>query len=180
MISARPSYTCLILLPLMLCCPWLIPQTHASLDEARTSKSELLYNLALLSQTPNRPRQEIYTVCAFEEDIGHLKATSLESQKLQQSQIFLVTLKTQADVKRCNLLYIQDVISQKPLELQQIIQKESVLTVVHQGNKFAEFGHVEISEQEKRYQFVLHLGSAKQAGIVFDSRLIKLANNLIQ
>lgn len=180
MMSAHPSHSCLILLPLMLCGPWLITQANASLDETRTSKSELLYHLAILSQTPNRPRQEIYTVCAFEEDIVHLKATSLESQKLQQSQIFLVTLKTQADVKHCNLLYIQNVVSQKPLELQQIIQKESVLTIVHHGNRFAEFGHVEISEQEKRYQFALHLGSAKQAGIVFDSRLIKLANNLIQ
>lgn len=179
MISARQSCFFPRLL-LLLLYPCFIQQAHASVEESRTSKSELLYNLALLSQTPYRPRQEIYTVCAFEEDIGHLKATSLESQKLQQSPIFLVTLKTQADVKRCNLLYIQDVVSQKPLELQQIIQKESVLTVVHQGNKFAEFGHVEISELDKRYQFMLRLGAAKQAGIVFDSRLMKLATNLIQ
>ncbi len=88
-------------------------------------------------------------------------------------------MKAPTDVKRCNLLYIQDYGAQKPLELQQIIQKESVLTVVYNGNKFSEYGHVEISEQDKRYQFALHLTSAKQAGIVFDTRLMKLATNIV-
>lgn len=145
----------------------------------RETKSELIVNLALLSQAPNRPKQDTYVICAFEEDIGHLKAAALESQKLQNLQIFLVTVKASSDVKRCNLLYIQDYEAQKPLELQQVIQKESVLTVVHNGNKFSEYSHVEISEQDKRYQFALNLTSAKQAGIVFDTRLIKLATNII-
>jgi len=148
-------------------------------EAVRETKSELIVNLALLSQAPNRQLQDTYAICAFEEDIGHLKAAALESQKLQNLQIFLVTVKTSSDVKRCNLLYIQDYEAQKPLELQQVIQKESVLTVVHSGNKFSEYSHVEISEQDKHYQFALHLTSAKQAGIVFDTRLIKLATNII-
>jgi hypothetical protein len=152
---------------------------QAGPEQTRETKSELLFNLALLSQMPNRQAQDTYAICAFEEDIGHLKATAIESQKLQTLQIFLVTVKTPADVKRCNLLYIQDYSTQKPLELQQIIQKESVLTVVYSGNKFSEYGHVEISEQDKHYQFALHLTSAKQAGIVFDTRLMKLATNII-
>jgi len=53
------------------------------------------------------------------------------------------------------------------------------LTVVYNGNKFSEYGHVEINEQDKHYQFALHLTSAKQAGIVFDTRLMKLATNII-
>lgn len=148
-------------------------------EEVRETKSELIVNLALLSQAPNRQLQDTYVICAFEEDIGYLKAAALESQKLQNLQIFLVTVKASNDVKRCNLLYIQDYEAQKPLELQQVIQKESVLTVVHSGNKFSEYSHVEISEQDKRYQFALHLTSAKLAGIVFDTRLIKLATNII-
>lgn len=152
---------------------------QAGPEQTRETKSELLFNLALLSQMPNRQTQDTYAICAFEEDIGHLKATALESQKLQNLQIFLVTVKAPADVKRCNLLYIQDYSTQKSLELQQIIQKESVLTVVYNGNKFSEYGHVEISEQDKHYQFALNLSSAKQAGIVFDTRLIKLATNII-
>lgn len=153
--------------------------SQAGPEQTRETKSELLFNLALLSQMPNRQPQDTYAVCAFEEDIGHLKATALESQKLQNLQIFLVTVKAPTDVKRCNLLYIQDYGAQKPLELQQIIQKESVLTVVYNGNKFSDYGHVEISEQDKRYQFSLHLTSAKQAGIVFDTRLMKLATNIV-
>lgn len=152
---------------------------QAGPEQTRETKSELLFNLALLSQMPNRQAQDTYAICAFEEDIGHLKATAIESQKLQTLQIFLVTVKAPADVKRCNLLYIQDYSTQKPLELQQIIQKESVLTVVYNGNRFSEYGHVEISEQDKHYQFALHLTSAKQAGIVFDTRLMKLATNII-
>lgn len=148
-------------------------------EEARETKSELIVNLALLSQAPNRQMQDTYVICAFEEDISHLKAAALESQKLQNLQIFLVTVKTNSDVKRCNLLYIQDYEAQKPLELQQVIQKDSVLTVVHTGNKFSEYSHVEISEQDKHYQFALHLTSAKLAGIVFDTRLIKLATHII-
>lgn len=164
---------------LLLLCMSIAHLALAGTEQVRETKSELLFNLALLSQAPNRQTQDTYVICAFEEDIGYLKATALESQKLQNLQIFLVTAKTAADIKRCNLLYIQDYDAQKPLELQQIIQKESVLTVVHSGNRFSEHSHVEISEQDKRYQFALHLTSAKQAGIVFDTRLMKLATNII-
>lgn len=152
---------------------------QAGTEQVRETKSELIFNLALLSQAPNPRAQDTYVICAFEDDIGYLKATALESQKLQNLQIFLVTVKTATDVKRCNLLYIQDHTPQKPLELQQVIQKDSVLTVVHSGNKFSEHSHVEISEQDKRYQFALHLTSAKQAGIVFDTRLMNLATHII-
>lgn len=147
--------------------------------DMRETTSELIYNFALLSQTPNRLPQEAYNICAFEEDIGYLQSTTLESQKLQNLPVFLLSLKTIADVKRCNLLYIQDFIPQKPLELQQSIQKEVVLTVVHAGNKFADYGHVVINAQEKRYQFDLRIQPAKQTGIMFDARLLKLATNII-
>ncbi len=167
---------CRIGLILLLCMATL---AQAEPEEVRETKSELIANLALLSQAPGRQKQDTYVICAFEEDVGHLKAGALESQKMQNLQVFLVTVKASNEVKRCNLLYIQDYEAQKPLELQQVIQKESVLTVVHNGNKFSEYSHVEISEQDKRYQFALHLTSAKQAGIVFDTRLIKLATNII-
>jgi hypothetical protein len=147
--------------------------------DMRETTSELIYNFALLSQTPNRVTQDAYHICAFEEDIGYLQSSTLESQKLQNLPVFLLPLKTIADVKRCNLLYIQDFIPQKPLELQQSIQKEVVLTVVHAGNKFADNGHVVINAQDKRYQFDLRIQPAKQAGIVFDARLLKLATNII-
>lgn len=153
--------------------------TQAGTEAVRETKSELIFNLALLSQAPNRQVKDTYVICAFEEDIGYLKATALESQKLQNLQLFLITVKAPADVNRCNLLYIQDYDAQKSLELQQVIQKESVLTVVHNGNKFSEYSHVEITEQDKHYQFALHLTSAKLAGIVFDTRLMKLATNII-
>ena len=148
-------------------------------QDMRESTSELVYNFALLSQTPNRPSQEAYNICAFEEDLAYLLPTRLETQKIQNSQIFLLPLKALADVKRCNLLYIQDFMLQKPLELQQLIQKEAVLTVVHAGNKFSDYGHVIINAQDKRYQFDLRIQPAKQAGIVFDARLMKLATNII-
>jgi hypothetical protein len=148
-------------------------------QDMRETTSELVYNLGLLSQTPTRLIQEAYNICAFEEDIGYLQPTTLESQKIQNFQVFLLPLKTAADVKRCNLLYIQDFVAQKPLELQQLIQKDVVLTVVHSGNKFSEYGHVVITAQEKRYQFDLRMQAAKQAGIVFDTRLMKLATNII-
>lgn len=153
--------------------------SQAGTEQVRETKSALLFNLATLSQAPNRPVQETYAICAFEEDIGYLKATTLESQKLQNLQIFLITLRAPAEAKRCNLLYIQDYVAQKPLELQQTIQKDAVLTVVYVGNSFSEYGHVEINEQDKHYQFALHLSSAKQAGIVFDTRLMSLATNII-
>lgn len=156
-----------------------IHMAQAQTEDVRATKSELIFNLALLSQAPNRPQQDTYIICAFEEDIAHLKATTIESQKLQKLQIFLVTVKSLADVKGCNLLFIQDYVVQKTLELRQIIQKDSVLTVVHRSNKFSEYSHVEISEQDKHYQFALHLTSAKLAGLVFDTRLIKLATNII-
>jgi hypothetical protein len=147
--------------------------------DMREITSELIYNLALLSQAPNRLPQEAYNICAFEEDIGYLQSSTFESQKLQNLPLLLLPLKTIADVKRCNLLYIQGFIPQKPLELQQSIQKEGVLTVVHAGNKFTEHGHVVINAQDKRYQFDLRIQPAKQAGIVFDTRLLKLATNII-
>jgi len=103
MISVRR--TCLLLPLLSIGAPAL---SEAGPEQARETKSELLFNLALLSQMPNRQAQDTYAICAFEEDIGHLKATALESQKLQSLQIFLVTVKAPTDVKRCNLLYIQD------------------------------------------------------------------------
>lgn len=174
MISIRR--TCVLLLLLSM---GITNTAHAITEEVRATKSELIFNLALLSQAPNRPQQDTYVICAFGEDIVHLKATTLESQKLQNLQIFLVTVKSPTDVKRCNLLFIQDYDVQKTLELQQIIQKDSVLTVVHRNNKFSEYSHVEISEQDKHYQFALHLTSAKLAGLVFDTRLIKLATNII-
>jgi hypothetical protein len=147
--------------------------------DMRETTSELIFNLALLSQTPNRLPQETYNICAFEEDIGYLQSSTLESQKLQNVPLFLLPLKTIADVKRCNLLYIQDFIPQKPLELQQSIQKESILTVVQGTNKFSDYGHVVIHAQDKRYQFDLRIQPAKQAGLVFDARLLKLATNII-
>ncbi|MGQ2965699.1 YfiR family protein [Methylophilus sp.] len=147
--------------------------------DMRETTSELIFNLALLSQTPNRLPQESYNICAFEEDIGYLQSSTLESQKLQNLPLFLLPLKTIADVKRCNLLYIQDFIPQKPLELQQSIQKDAVLTVVHGSNKFSDYGHVVIHAQDKRYQFDLRIQPAKQAGLVFDARLLKLATNII-
>lgn len=147
--------------------------------DMRETTTELIYNFALLSQTPDRLPLEAYHICAFEEDLGYLQSTTLESQKLQNLSVFLVPLKTIADVKRCNLLYIQDFTPQKPLELQQSIQKDAVLTVVHTGNKFAEHGHILVSNQDKRYQFDLRIQPAKQAGIVFDARLLKLATNII-
>lgn len=147
--------------------------------DMREITSELIYNFALLSQAPNRLPQEAYNICAFEEDIGYLQSSTFESQKLQNLPLLLLPLKTIADVKRCNLLYIQGFIPQKPLELQQSIQKEGVLTVVHAGNKFTEHGHVVINAQDKRYQFDLRIQPAKQAGIVFDTRLLKLATNII-
>lgn len=151
----------------------------AASQDMREITSELIYNFALLSQTPNRIIQEAYNVCAFEEDIVHLQAATLESQKIQNVPVFLVPLKATTDVKRCNLLYIQAYVPQKPIELQQSIQKDVVLTVVHATNKFTEHGHVVISAQDKRYQFDLRIQPAKQAGIVFDARLLKLATNII-
>ena len=148
-------------------------------QDMREITSELIYNFALLSQTPNRTLQDAYNICAFEEDIGYLQSSTLQSQKLQNLQVSLLPLKTIAEVKRCNLLYIQDFVVQKPLEFQQSIQKDVVLTVVHNGNKFADYGHVVISAQDKRYQFDLRIQPAKQAGIVFDARLLKLATNII-
>lgn len=148
-------------------------------QDMREITSELIYNFALLSQTPNRTLQDAYNICAFEEDIGYLQSSTLQSQKLQNLQVSLLPLKTIADVKRCNLLYIQDFVVQKPLELQQSIQKDVVLTVVHTGNKFADYSHVVISAQDKRYQFDLRIQPAKQAGIMFDARLLKLATNII-
>ncbi len=155
------------------------PALHAGTEEARESKSALIFNLALLSQSAPRQNQDAYAVCAFEEDIAYLKAPTLAAHTLPNQQIILLTVKTPSEVKRCNLLYIQDYSGQKPLELQQVIQKESVLTVVYNGNKFSEYGHVEISEQDNRYQFALHLTPAKQSGIVFDTRLMKLATHII-
>lgn len=174
MISVRTTRLWLLLISLCFA-----PALAAGTDETRESKSDLMFNLALLSQVPSRPAQESYAVCAFEEDIGYLKAIALESQKLQSQQILLITAKTLADIKHCNLLYIQDYSPQKPLELQQIIQKESVLTVVFHGSRFSEYGHVVINEQDKHYQFALNLAAAKAAGIVFDTRLMKLATNLL-
>lgn len=156
-----------------------ISALQAGTEDTRDSKSELIFNLALLSQSPTRQNQDAYAVCAFEEDIAYLKAPTLAAQTLPNQQIILLTVKSPGEVKRCNLLYIQDYSGQKPLELQQVIQKESVLTVVYNGNKFAEYGHVEISEQDNRYQFALHLTPAKQSGIVFDTRLMKLATHII-
>lgn len=147
--------------------------------DTREITSELIYNFALLSQTPNRTLQDAYNICAFEEDIGYLQSSTLQSQKIQNLQVSLLPLKTITDVKRCNLLYIQDFVVQKPVDLQQSIQKDVVLTVVHAGNKFAEYGHVVISAQDKRHQFDLRIQPAKQAGIVFDARLLKLATNII-
>lgn len=160
---------------------WLMTASisQAAPQEARDATSELIYNFALLSLSPHRPAQEAYNICTFEEDAGYLEPTKLESQKIQNLQIFLMPIKGIADVKRCNLLYIQDFTPQRALELQQSIQKEAVLTVVHAGNKFSEHGHVVINAHDKRYQFELRMQSAKQAGIVFDARLMKLANNII-
>lgn len=143
------------------------------------STSELIYNFALLSQTPSRPLQETYYLCAFEEDAPSLDQASIETQKIQNTAVVLLTVRTLSDIKKCNLLYIQNFTSSKTLELQQIIQKEAVLTVVHAGNKLAEVAHIVISAQDKRYQFELRMPPAKQAGIVFDARLMKLANNII-
>lgn len=151
----------------------------AATQDMREITSELIYNFALLSQTPNRIIQEAYNICAFEEDIIYLQATTLESQRIQNVPVFLVPVKANADVKRCNLLYIQAYVPQRPLELQQSIQKDVVLTVVHAPNKFTEHGHVVINAQDKRYQFDLRIQPAKQAGIVFDARLLKLATNII-
>lgn len=151
----------------------------AASQDMREITSELIYNFALLSQTPNRALHEAYHICAFEEDIGYLQSSTLESQKIQTFPVFLLPVKAIADVKRCNLLYIQDYVPQKPLELQQTIQKDSVVTVVHASNRFTEHGHVVISALDKRYQFDLRIPPAKQAGIVFDARLLKLATNII-
>jgi hypothetical protein len=167
-------------LPLTLCLATASVSWAASApQDMREITSELIYNFALLSQTPNRTLQDAYNICAFEEDIGYLQSSTLQSQKLQNLQVSLLPLKTIAEVKRCNLLYIQDFVVQKPLEFQQSIQKDVVLTVVHNGNKFADYGHVVISAQDKRYQFDLRIQPAKQAGIVFDARLLKLATNII-
>ncbi len=151
----------------------------AAAQDMREITSELIYNFALLSQTPNRTLHDTYNICVFEEDIGYLQSSALESQKIQTFPVFLLQVKAIADVKRCNLLYIQDYVPQKPLELQQVLQKDSVVTVVHASNRFTEHGHVVISALDKRYQFDLRIPTAKQAGIVFDARLLKLATNII-
>ncbi len=145
----------------------------------RGTPSELLYNFAMLSHPPAQRVRNTYHICAFTEDVGYLDPVALTSQKIQNVRVALRPLQAIAEVKHCNLLYIRHFVPQKPLELQQLIQKEVVLTVVDADNRFAGYGHIVISKQSQRYQFDLRMRPAKQAGIVFDARLMKLATNII-
>jgi hypothetical protein len=142
-------------------------------------KATYLYNFTQFVQWPrafDEPRNDAFSICILGEDPFHaaLNAT-IAGETVYGRQVVVARVPAPQDALACRILFIS---ASEADHLQQILsalRNADVLTVSDMPYFTQRGGMIQFTMDGNRIRFAVNLASAREAGLILSSELLKLA-----
>lgn len=145
----------------------------APVDE-RDMKAVLIYNFSIYTAWPE-VNSNSFNVCTFEVDKENINASLLESKKINGKSIHFKVIRDAADVKTCQVLYLEEARQIYNNNYSQLIDKLAILTILESSHQLDSSGIINIKLENKKYNFTVNNQAAKQLNLLMSSKLLRLA-----
>lgn len=140
-------------------------------------KSGMLYNFTNFIEWPAESLDITNTLslCIAGDKPSSRSFYRLQGKRYKDRMIFVRQVKDPESITGCNLLFIHGSENSHLAAYLQMAQKRAILTVSDIENFAASGGIIGFIEQDRKVRFEINLDAARQAKIVINSQLLKLA-----
>ncbi len=152
-------------------------QANTILVDERDMKAALIYNFSIYTAWPE-VNSNSFNVCTFEDDEENINASLLESKKINGKPIHFKVIRDAADVKTCQVLYLEEARQIYNSKYSQLIDKLAILTVSESSHQLDSLGIINIKLENKKYNFTINNQAAKQLNLMVSSKLLRLATKV--
>jgi hypothetical protein len=157
--------------------------SHAQVAEEYRVKAAFIYNFAKFIDWPGAafPKEDSpLLICLLGEDpiLEHLK--SLEEKPLGQRKVQVKVAKSLEAIEGCHIVFIA---ASEKARMPQILRKAapySTLTVGDAEGFLESGGMIQFSLVEGKIRFSINLANARLAGLQMSSKLMKLAEKVLE
>lgn len=145
--------------------------------DERDMKAALIYNFSIYTAWPEL-NSNSFNVCTFEDDEENINASLLESKKVHGKPMHFKVIRDAADVKTCQVLYIEETMHIYSRRYSQLIDKLAILTISETSHQLDSSGIINIKLENKKYNFTINNQVAKQLNLLVSSKLLRLATKV--
>lgn len=161
------------------CCALLLLAPLASAQnvtsDERALKVAFLYNFALYTEWP-MPLPDGLNLCVLgHDDLGPVLDT-LAGRQINGKSVILRRLDAGAGISGCHVIYIAAAGDAKSARIVRELRQKPILSVTDAAG--ADFSMISLSRQGMRLVFDIDNSSARAAGLVLSSKLLRLAHSV--
>lgn len=146
-------------------------------ENERDVKAALIYNFAVYTTRPEY-KENTFNICVFDEDQENLNRNILESKQVNGKPIHYEVIHSFSDVKKCQVLYLEDSRNKDNKLLLGMLVNLSVLSIEDITAREDDVGMIKIHLDDKRYHFTINNEAAKRSNLIFSSQLLRLATKV--
>lgn len=154
----------------------LAPTTMAA-SEAEV-KAAMIYNIARFVQWPRQPGDgNQFSICALGDGEVAEALPALESKQLHGRDVVFTTVRRDADLTRCNVVYLAPNQALRLAAVSDVLARGNmaVLTIADAPNFIALGGMVQLVIQHGRPRFRIDQRVAERSGLDINAKLLQLA-----
>lgn len=152
-------------------------QANTTLVDERDMKAALIYHFSIYTAWPE-VNSSGFNVCTFEDDKENINTRLLESKRINGNPIHFKVIRDVADVKVCQVLYIEEAVQIYSRRYSQLIDKLAILTISESRHQLDSAGIINIQLVNKKYNFTINNQAAKQLNLLVSSKLLRLATKV--
>lgn len=152
-------------------------QAESTMVNERDMKAALIYNFAVFTAWPESG-ETAFNVCVFDEDKENLNKDILRSKQINGKPIHFEVIFSNSDVKKCQLIYLEDSKNREDKTLLESMVNFSVLSIEDTTDKVASAGIINIHLDHKKYKFTVNNEAAKRSNLTVSSKLLRLATKV--
>ncbi|MHC1741906.1 MAG: YfiR family protein [Syntrophobacteraceae bacterium] len=157
--------------------------TFAQGTEEYKVKAAFLFNFAKFVDWPaesDRPHDDALVVCVLGEDPFGTALESLVGKAVGQRQLSIKRTKRLEDIQNCSILYVCASEKERLQPILQAARTAHALTVSDMDQFVQQGGMIGLVSSEDKIRFRVNVKSAKASGIQISSKLLKLADQVLE
>ena len=138
-------------------------------------KVAFLYNFALYTQWPSVPAHGLVFCVLGHDDLG-TALDAIAKRQINKQRIWVQRLDAHADITDCHLVYLPGVHDAKSVLATRGLHEKPILSVTDAATD--EWAMVRLGHNGNRLVFDINNTSARAAGLVLSSKLLRLARSV--
>jgi len=112
--------------------------------------------------------------------LGLALSSELRATTVDERKVHVRLVKTERDFKGCEALMVDDLGQTEIAKMLRAVRNSKVLTFGQTEGFLEAGGVVQLSKDERGFQFVINLEAARNTGITLDARLLRLAKRVVR